>query len=72
MAKKTDDKVTDAGAVELEENELDQVTGGVGFLKIDTISGESIDKTISANSLKLADGKRIDSTVGNKQEPYLK
>ena len=28
MTKKNDDKITAAGAVELEENELDQVTGG--------------------------------------------
>ena len=40
MTNKKDDKITAAGAVELEENELDQVTGGAGFLKIGDIKGE--------------------------------
>lgn len=37
----TNKKKTEAGAVELEENELNDVTGGAVFLKIDTIPGES-------------------------------
>ena len=39
MTNKKDDKITDAGEVELEENELDQVTGG-SYLKIGDIKGE--------------------------------
>lgn len=31
MTNKNDDKITEAGAVELDENELDQVTGGGSF-----------------------------------------
>lgn len=42
MTKKKDDKVTDAGAVELDENELDNVTGGASqFLKLDHGGGDS-------------------------------
>lgn len=41
MAKKNDDKITKAGAVELEEGELDNVTGGTSFLKLGDIEGES-------------------------------
>ena len=40
MTNKKDDKITEAGAVELEENELDQVTGGASYLKIGDIKGE--------------------------------
>lgn len=38
---KSQDKITKAGAVELEENELDNVTGGAAYLKIGDIKGES-------------------------------
>tara|TARA_R110000765_G_scaffold161351_1_gene265763 strand:- start:306 stop:497 length:192 start_codon:yes stop_codon:yes gene_type:complete len=37
MTDKKDDKITKAGAVELEENELDQVTGGAGKLKATSV-----------------------------------
>tara|TARA_R110000765_G_scaffold194126_1_gene299761 strand:+ start:280 stop:516 length:237 start_codon:yes stop_codon:yes gene_type:complete len=51
------DKITDAGTVELEENELDNVTGGAGaaYLKIGDIHGEisSIDDKIGKVGIKI-------------------
>ncbi len=42
MTNKKDGKITEAGVVELEENKLDNVTGGVGYIKIGGIKGESL------------------------------
>ncbi|MEP2987681.1 MAG: hypothetical protein ABJN65_16565 [Parasphingorhabdus sp.] len=44
MTDKKDDKITEAGAVEIEESELDQVTGGTSYLKLGDIKGEEITK----------------------------
>jgi hypothetical protein len=43
--RKDQNEMTKAGAVELEENELDEVAGGIGdcFLKIEGVTGESRD-----------------------------
>lgn len=75
MTKKTDDKVTEAGAVELDENELDNVTGGASYLKLGDIKGESFHKMGDFDAKKgisVRSGKGSNLTVGNKQEPYLK
>ncbi|MEP2987682.1 MAG: hypothetical protein ABJN65_16570 [Parasphingorhabdus sp.] len=54
MTDKKDDKVTEAGAVELEENELDQVTGGASYLKLGDIKGESaIEGEVKDSFLKI-------------------
>ena len=75
MTKKTDDKVTEAGAVELDENELDNVTGGASYLKLGDIKGESFHKMGDFDAKKgvsVRGGKGFDSNTVNKQEPYLK
>ena len=51
--KKPQDKVTKAGAVELEENELNEVQGGIGYIKLGGIDGESLKN--SRESIKLGD-----------------
>lgn len=66
MTDKKQDKVTKAGAVELEEGDLDKVQGGASYLKIGDIDGESLTKqTVDSmklngtedRSLKVVDGK---------------
>ncbi|WP_432767574.1 MAG: hypothetical protein HEQ22_08975 [Sphingopyxis sp.] len=43
MTKKTD-KITDAGAVELSEDALDQASGGAAYIKFDGVDGETVAK----------------------------
>ncbi|MEM9371575.1 MAG: hypothetical protein AAGA26_10500 [Pseudomonadota bacterium] len=38
---KKQDQVSDAGAVELEEGDLDQAHGGANFLKLDGLDGQA-------------------------------
>ncbi|MBC2777060.1 hypothetical protein [Parasphingopyxis marina] len=56
--KKTEGKVTKSGAVELDENELGDVQGGIGYLKIGDIKGESLEfnaNSIGERTLKIED-----------------
>lgn len=68
MSKPTDkDQVTDASAVELEEDDLDQAQGGASFLKLGDIDGESL------RTLKLDDrGFKVEINGIDKISPDLK
>ena len=50
MTKKKDDKITKAGTVELDENELDQVTGGA-----DKLEAKGVDRGTSEYKVTLKD-----------------
>ena len=50
MTNKKDDKITEAGAVELDENELDQVTGGASYTQNDT-KGKKITTIIAKDPI---------------------
>lgn len=52
--KKKDDKITKAGAVELEENELDQVTGGAGKLKATSVDRGTSEYKVTFNDLVIS------------------
>lgn len=50
MTNKKDNKITEAGAVELEENELDQVTGGASYTEMDS-KGKKITTIIAKDPI---------------------
>lgn len=56
MTDKKQDKVSKAGAVELDEGDLDKVQGGATYLKIGDIDGESLTR-------QTVDSMKLDGTV---------
>lgn len=60
MTKKTD-KITDAGAVELSEDALDQASGGAAYIKFDGVDGEVVQSAQKVTAPKLTKPV-IDST----------